>query len=273
MVDNGTAVVRASSSIVLLREQPALEVFMVERPARGSFPGAHVFPGGVVDVADTSPDIYALCDGLDDTDASARLSLDRHGLAYYVAAIRETFEETGYLLARDADGRAVGAAVLGDAAADWRRQLASGQRTLLDLCRQFGVRPAVDRLVYSSYWLTPRSEKHRYATRFFLTSVPEGPAGGHDGAELVDSFWIAPPAALSAESGLRLPPPTQAQLRELAGCRAVAEATDEAQKRFDAAGVACVFPQVTVNPDGSRAFSYAEFPMAPDPVKFASSRS
>ncbi|MEL7450195.1 MAG: hypothetical protein AAFN78_13355 [Pseudomonadota bacterium] len=273
MVDNGTATVRASSSIVLLREQPALEVFMVERPARGSFPGAHVFPGGVVDVADASADIYALCDGLDDTEASARLNLDQHGLAYYVAAIRETFEETGYLLARKADGSAVGAAVLGDAAADWREQLSSGRRTLLDLCRAFGVRPAVDRLVYNSYWLTPRSEKRRYATRFFLTSVPEGPAGRHDGAELVDSFWIAPPAALSATSGLRLMPPTQAQLGDLAGCDTVADATDAARERFASAGVACVFPQVSIKPDGGRVFSYAEYPAAPDPVEFAGARS
>lgn len=241
---------------------------MVRRPRRGSFAGAHVFPGGVVDWADSSEAIYALCDGLDDATASRRLSLERDGLAYYVAAIREMFEETGYLLARNERGRVVDASVLDDSAAAWRKRLSSGQNSLLDMCLEFGLRPAVDKLAYTSFWLTPRSEKYRFATRFFLASVPADQSGEHDGAELVDSFWTEPAAALASTSDLLLPPPTRAQLLALTHCDN-AEHAISAAHTLNASDIPCVFGRVSRDEDGSIAFQYAEYPRSPDPVVFA----
>jgi len=241
---------------------------MVKRPARGSFAGAHVFPGGVVDRADASAEIYALCDGLDDAEASRRLKLENDGLAYYVAAIRETFEESGYLLARDERGSPVSADVLGERARHWRERLSSGQASLLEMCREFALRPAVDKLAYPSFWLTPRSQKHRYATRFFLADVPGDQSGRHDGAELVDSFWTTPSAALKAHSGLLLPPPTEAQLRALQPYESADRAMDAARAR-KAADIPCVFGQVSTDDDGRIHFRYADFPTSPEPVVFA----
>ena len=80
---------------------------MLRRALGASFAGGvYVFPGGRVDAADHAAELEAICDDLDDGEASARLGLDRGGLAYWVAAIRECFEEAGVLLARPVDGDA-----------------------------------------------------------------------------------------------------------------------------------------------------------------------
>ena len=77
-----------------------LEVFMVRRAHSASFVGGmFVFPGGTLDPADRDPAIEAVCDGLTDSEASARLGIDAGGLAFWVAAVRECFEEAGLLLA------------------------------------------------------------------------------------------------------------------------------------------------------------------------------
>ena len=81
----------------------ALEVLMVRRNLRSDFVGGgYVFPGGAVDPHDGAVEAEALCVGRNDAEASALLGLASGGLAYWVAGVRETFEEAGLLLARDA---------------------------------------------------------------------------------------------------------------------------------------------------------------------------
>ena len=99
--------VHPAATVVLVRDAvPAgVEVFMLRRTASAVFAaGMYVFPGGRVDDADGSATIEPCCTGLDDAGASARLGLERGGLAYWVAAVRECFEEAGVLLARRRDG-------------------------------------------------------------------------------------------------------------------------------------------------------------------------
>ena len=90
-----------AATVMLVRDEPAgMEVFMLRRNLNSDFiGGAYVFPGGKVDDADRTGDLSAVCDGRTDEDASDLLGVDCGGLAYWVAAIRECFEEAGVLLA------------------------------------------------------------------------------------------------------------------------------------------------------------------------------
>src|SRR5262245_39158539 len=95
---SSAAPIRNAATLLLVRDTPTgLEVFMVERPGAADFGGMHVVPGGKVDEADASAE--AFCVALDDALASAQLGISRGGSAYWIAAIRESFEEAGVLLA------------------------------------------------------------------------------------------------------------------------------------------------------------------------------
>jgi 8-oxo-dGTP pyrophosphatase MutT (NUDIX family) len=100
--------VRPAATVMLLRDGRAgLEVFMLQRTHSAAFARSqYVFPGGRVDDADHGVEFEPVCDGLDDGAASRRLGVERGGLAWYVAAIRECFEEAGVLLARPYDSDA-----------------------------------------------------------------------------------------------------------------------------------------------------------------------
>ena len=91
---------RFAATVMLLRDGPTgLEVFMMERTATVDFGGLHVFPGGKVDFHDRAEDLEAHASGLTDAEASRRLGIESGGLAFWVAAVRECFEEAGVLLA------------------------------------------------------------------------------------------------------------------------------------------------------------------------------
>src|SRR5581483_1632353 len=104
-----TVEVRDAATVMLVRDGAGgLEVFMLRRNLNSDFVGgAYVFPGGAVDVADRHADLEAVCEGRSDDQASQLLEIDSGGLAYWVAAIRECFEEAGVLLAYDAGGQLV----------------------------------------------------------------------------------------------------------------------------------------------------------------------
>ena len=99
---------RPAATVMLIRDHPldGLEVFMLQRTLKAAFAsGMYVFPGGRVDDVDDERVLEGLCDGRTDEEASALLGLERGGLAYWVAAIRESFEEAGVLLARRSNER------------------------------------------------------------------------------------------------------------------------------------------------------------------------
>ena len=223
---------RPAATVMLVRDADAgrIEVFMVRRAVRAAFAaGLYVFPGGRVDDADGGQDLAAFVAGLDDATASAKLGIPSGGLAYWVAAIRECFEEVGLLLARP-----TGAGGVPPTDGD-RSAVHSGELSMTELCRRLGVVLDAAALRYVSHWVTPVGEsKRRFDTRFFLAAAPTGQAGRHDDAELVDSRWVVPADALAAaERGeLVLMPPTSANLRFIVDCGSV----DEALALADAAG-------------------------------------
>lgn len=221
--------VRPAATVMLVRDgRDGLEVFMVQRTTRAAFAGGmHVFPGGRVDDADASADAAAACAGLDDATASARLGVPSGGLGYYVAAIRESFEEAGVLLARGADGGHPRLAAAGDAgAAHWpaaRREVHDGSLGIAALCRREGLVLAVDELAYVSHWVTPPGEARRFDTRFFVARAPADQEPLHDAHETIASRWVAPAVALAEHAAGRygMYPPTVSNLEFLAAHRDV----------------------------------------------------
>ncbi len=103
-------------------DDSVLEVFMLRRNLQSDFVGgAYVFPGGGVDDHDRHADLEPICHGRTDAEASAQLGIDRGGLAFWVAAIRESFEEAGVLLAYPPEGS--GAGIIAPRLARGRRPL------------------------------------------------------------------------------------------------------------------------------------------------------
>jgi len=214
--DPATVPIRNAATVMLVRDAPdgapGVEVFMLRRTGNASFAaGMYVFPGGKVDDADHAGELEPFCSGLDDAAASRQLGLDAGGLAYWVAAIRECFEEAGILLAARRDGSAL---VVDD---DDRHAVHDGSLSMLELCRRDDLILDVSTTQYVDHWITPVGERRRFDTRFFVTEAPEGQDGVHDDKETVDSSWVRPRQALALlEAGeLMMMPPTIKNLRWL----------------------------------------------------------
>ena len=204
---------RAAATLVVVRDGAAgIEVLLSRRTqSNDQFSGAWVFPGGIVDAGDRAA--HQHCVGLDDAAASAQLGLESGGLDYYVAAVRECFEESGLLLAVDEAGELVELDhVRGETLGPWRGPLHRGERTLGAFCSEFGLRLAVDRLVYLSHWLTPFARPKRFDTRFFIAALPPTQTAAFDGTEMVEQLWLPPAEALARSAEMKLMTPTQKTL-------------------------------------------------------------
>jgi 8-oxo-dGTP pyrophosphatase MutT (NUDIX family) len=212
---------------------PSVEVCMLRRNLASEFvAGAYVFPGGSVDPDDHAPEVEAHCQGRTDAEASAVLGVESGGLSYWVAALRECFEEAGVLVARRRGSGGRPGAFLdtsdGDTSSRFAayRDAVNGNRMgLLDICRQEDLVLAVDSLFYVSHWITPELAPRRYDTRFFITAAPLGQIARHDDGETIASIWVRPQDALAryAAGEIELLPPTIANLRNIEGFVTTAE--------------------------------------------------
>jgi 8-oxo-dGTP pyrophosphatase MutT (NUDIX family) len=221
--DPTTVPVKPAATVLLVRDADAggVEVFMLRRTFNAAFAsGMFVFPGGKVDDVDGVDEIAELCDGLTDAHASALLGIANGGLAYWVACIRECFEEAGVLLARH---ETTGDVVRFDDDATAKRfeaereNIHDGSVALLDLCKREGLRLTTDDIHYVSHWITPMGEKRRFDTRFFIARAPQAQEPLHDDGETIESFWISPQEAIERahEKDLMLMPPTKANIEFL----------------------------------------------------------
>lgn len=194
-VDSATdaaAVPRPAATAVLMRDAgDTIEILLLKRHRSSGFvPGAYVFPGGRVDADDAKVDI-------------ADVSEPAH--EYWVAAVREIFEETGVLLAQDAN-----AAWAPDCATDptmeaWREQLMSGTAALADVLSDRQLVVATEQVAYFAHWITPLAEPRRYDTRFFLAALPAGRTVRADPREMTDALWLTVQDALNEFEAGRLP--------------------------------------------------------------------
>lgn len=215
-----------AATVLLVRDGArGLEVFLVERHRRVDFAtGALVFPGGKVEAADASPELRERMRGVEAISAEAA--------ALRAAAIRETFEESGVLLARAAGEQALLSAERVRALEPHRRRVERDAETLAELARAEALELAADRLLPFAHWITPEGLPKRFDTHFFLAAAPEGQAALHDGGESVDSLWLPPSEALAeAEAGRRTVIfPTRMNLRKLARAGSAEEALAMARR-------------------------------------------
>src|SRR6201996_199663 len=228
---------RAASTILLLRDgvPDGIEVFMMVRHREIEFSsGALVFPGGSVDAADremiAGPELYS---GGEGCDAAA--------LSFRIAAIRETFEESGILLARPrGSNELVEAKQASHIEAGHRAALAERKTTFLDVLVHSGMVLALDELVPYAHWITPEGMPKRFDTWFFLAVAPPERLGAHDGRESTESLWLSPREAVAggASGRFKLPFPTTRNLIKLGKQPNVREALDDAKAK----------PVVTVMP-------------------------
>lgn len=192
--------VRDAATVMLLRDgSDGPEVCLMQRNLNSDFVGgAYVFPGGAVDPADADADVADRCPDLDDAEASRRLGLAVGGLAFWVAAIRESFEEAGVLLARHADGRRLDLSGPGTAErfAGHRDDVDNERRTIAEIAVQEDLHLDVGQLHYFSRWITPLGAHRRYDTRFFVCAAPEGQEVVEDSRELIGTQWLTPAEAL-----------------------------------------------------------------------------
>jgi len=215
---------RQAASLIVLRDSAnGPEVLLIQRAERlgDQNSGATVFPGGLLDASDRGH--YERCRGLDDAGASARLGLDSDGLHYWVAAVRECFEEAGLLMATDDGGQLVDLSRF--AAADlraMRHALHANQTGMAEVCQHFGVQLAADRLAYYSHWITPLGMPKIFDTRFFICEAPAGQTASADATETVDLLWLRPADAL--QRGLKLMNVTERTLAQLAAFASAGEA-------------------------------------------------
>jgi 8-oxo-dGTP pyrophosphatase MutT (NUDIX family) len=198
-----------SASVLLLRDPDAadvgLEVLMLERTLRSDFVGgAYVFPGGKVDAADGAID-GARWRGPDPDELAATLELDDPELALgtYVAAVRETFEESGVLLARHGDGAPVTADDLLTPDALAARAALIDRGPVADFHAWLTAEDLVldlDVLAYWAWWVTPKGLHRRFDTRFFLAALPDEQreVAEHDSVEMTAMRWTTPADVLAA---------------------------------------------------------------------------
>jgi glyoxylase-like metal-dependent hydrolase (beta-lactamase superfamily II)/8-oxo-dGTP pyrophosphatase MutT (NUDIX family) len=189
---------RPAATLILLRDAAqGPEVFMVERSHAADFvAGAYVFPGGAVDEADAHPDMQARVQGLSDAAASRRLGVASSGIGYWVAALRESFEEAGILLAVDRDGAPIAPERM-LALASYRARLNAGEIGFLEFLEREALYLPCERIAYFAHWITPPARSRRYSTRFFVALAPAGQVGSHDAGETVSHTWIRPAEALA----------------------------------------------------------------------------
>jgi 8-oxo-dGTP pyrophosphatase MutT (NUDIX family) len=219
-----TAPPRDAATVVILRDSPqGPEVFLVKRHGLSDvLGGAYVFPGGKLDPADSAPDHQAYMDQSPEQLHSALAEADTApatACGLFVAALRETYEESGVLFAL-AHGDAVPGAAKGS---DFHQRLQSGALRL----QTQAVHPW-------SRWITPRMPSvtnKRFDTRFFISVMPAGQSAAHDNVEATESAWLRPRVALEQywEREIELAPPQIMSLAHLSRYRSAEQAMQAAR--------------------------------------------
>jgi 8-oxo-dGTP pyrophosphatase MutT (NUDIX family) len=248
-------VLRDAATVLILRDgTDGLEVFMLRRNLNSDFVGgAYVFPGGAVDPEDRELDLESICVGRTDADASRRLGIEKGGLAFWVAAIRESFEEAGVLLAYDSSGNLVDLQQEHEAErwAAHRKGVDDGDMKMVELCAAEDLRLAVDGMHYFGHWITPEGAPRRYDTRFFLAAAPPNQTPLHDDHEVIANEWLRPEDGIArCKAGeLTMMPPTLSSLRAISRFDTAAEALAAATEIKD---VPTILPRVIAVDGGVR---------------------
>ncbi|TPQ20939.1 NUDIX hydrolase [Streptomyces sporangiiformans] len=215
---------RAATVMLLKDTDGATAVHMLRRRASMAFAGgAYAYPGGGVDPRDDERQIrwtgptrawWASRLGVDETSAQAIVC----------AAVRETYEEAGVLLAGATPDTVVGDTTGDDWEAD-RAALVSRDVSFAEFLGRRGLVLRSDLLGAWTRWITPEFEPRRYDTWFFVAALPEGQRTRNASTEADRTVWISPGDAADAydKGDLLMMPPTIATLRQLRSYATAAE--------------------------------------------------
>lgn len=241
----GPVQAKLAATLVLVRDGlRGVEVLLIVRHHEIDFAsGAAVFPGGKVSACDHDLRLDACSSGLEGHDGDRR--------AARVAAIRETYEECGVLLARAAGATALlGRDRLDALHLRWQDRLTHCGSSFADMVCDEALELAVDRMVPFAHWVTPEVSPKRFDTHFFIAQAPAEQVARYDGSEAVDSFWVRPAEALNdcARGSRTIIYPTLANLALLAQSSDVASALDAARSR----PLLRIQPTLTQRADGRR---------------------
>jgi 8-oxo-dGTP pyrophosphatase MutT (NUDIX family) len=224
----------AAATTILVREHNReLQIYLLKRSTKSGFmAGNYVFPGGVVDAGDLNIRLWETYIDLKMTDLSQRIGGNfskNDAIAHGVAAIRETFEEAGVLLAKSA------AANSADLEQIKQLRTTSGlpHGWLQNLLVSQPWNLAFSWLHRWSHWITPQKMKRRFDTRFFLATMPADQVCQPDNDETTHGIWISPQNGLAANlSGdIPLSPPTVVTLHELLKYRDINKLIEDARQR------------------------------------------
>lgn len=231
-MSDAPAVPKDASTVLFVRDgSDGLEVYLVRRVKGMPFAGGMTaYPGGSVDPRDKDtsfgwigpqPDVWARDFSCDHETARALVA----------AAVRETFEEAGVLLATEPDGDLVD--VSSDEWETERLALIDHSKSFADVLAERGLSLRADLLRSWAHWITPEPEPRRFDTRFFLASLPEGIVPRNVGGEADHVEWVKPATAVEeAHAGSRpMLPPTIQTLEDLARFGSAKEAMEGAPPR------------------------------------------
>jgi 8-oxo-dGTP pyrophosphatase MutT (NUDIX family) len=237
---------RDAATIVLLRDTPrGLQAYLLRRvPSMPFAPGMHVFPGGRVDPADAHA--HTTWFGPRPQDWAPLLSADAElAQSLVCAAVRETFEESGVLLA--GTGPDDVADVSGGDWEDARLGLIAHRESLSQVLEGHGLGLRADLIRPWAHWITPEIESRRYDTRFFVAAVPPGQETRDVGGEADATMWLTPAEAMERHHAgeLEMLPPTITTLTELSAYATTAEVLAAAPGRV----ISPILPKMVVRGD------------------------
>ena len=254
---------RPAATLILVRDgQAGLEVLLGEKTSKVNFAaGAFVFPGGALDSTDLGTN-FVLSGTLTDDGANQILGVYDGALSYWIAAIRECFEEVGILFAKPADSLLFAQDEFVAFRAQKRDDLLREEIAFQEIVKEGNLVLEADQLHYFSRWITHAGSPRRYDTRFFIAQMPQDQVAQHDGGELVDHCWLTPSEALvlSGEGRLNLMFPTQKTLEKLQEFSSVDDALSYARS---ARPIVPMDPRLTIGSDGKKLllpgdYAYAE---------------
>ncbi len=222
---------KKAATVILLRDKvpEGFEVFLLKRHEKSSFMGGNfVYPGGRVDRDDGSLEICPLSKGMTVDEAQKILggtSSPDESFAYWIATIRELFEEAGVLLAYDHKGTLFQIKNQDEQEKflHYRESLQKGTLPICEMAQKEKLLFALDQLHYYAHWITPEAQSQRFDTRFFLARYPSGQEASHDRKETTAEIWITPEKALeeNLKGEVILSPPTLKTLEDISRFKTV----------------------------------------------------
>ncbi len=230
--------VRPAATVMLVDDRPDLHVLMVRRTARAVFaPDMWVFPGGRVDAEDHAEDFDRMFSGLTDAQASRILELDHGGLAWWLAACRETLEEAGLPLAT--------AGAPGHDVVRLREAVRADESVFAALLLAEGIVLDASAMEEVARFITPVGAPRRFDARFFVAESPSDQEPHHDDREIVDWDWIRPAEALSrwAQGSFEMMSPTERMIACLARYPSVGAVMAAARRRLPYQRIRVVDPE------------------------------